>query len=92
MCTLATQHKSRRRLSRPQGRITATKWIEDTRTVELTERNAGAFLAKLDDELSACAVVSGCGRVMVCAAEDTDRIDFAAQERHPVNPATPAAR
>lgn len=45
------------------------KWIEDTRTLELTARNINALTAKLDDPESACMLRSGCGLATVHAVE-----------------------
>ncbi|QQG95915.1 hypothetical protein HBE99_02735 [Mycobacteroides chelonae] len=45
------------------------KWIEDSRVLELTQRNINALRDKLDDPLSARTLGSGCGRVMVRATE-----------------------
>lgn len=48
------------------------KYIEDGRIVELTARNVAALLAKLDDRLSARALLSPEGDVMVRAVEDAE--------------------
>lgn len=45
------------------------KWIEGTRTLELTARNITALMDKLDDPLSARSLRSGCGSIMVTATE-----------------------
>ena len=59
------------------------RWIEGTRTLELTARNVTALTDKLDDPLSARTLVSGCGQAMVRAVENTDgkNIEGAATER-----------
>ncbi|MDH6245497.1 hypothetical protein [Mycobacterium sp. OTB74] len=58
----------------------AMKWIADTRTVELTERNLSALLAKLDDPASVRTLVSPCRALAVHAIEDGADPDAAAAE------------
>lgn len=45
------------------------KWISDSRTLELTQRNVAALSDKLDDPLSARTLRSPCGEVFVTAVE-----------------------
>lgn len=49
------------------------KWIDDTRTLELTAGNVAGLTAKLDDPMSARTLASGCGCIMARAVEDDDR-------------------
>lgn len=46
------------------------KYIENRRVVELTARNVAALQAKLDDHLSARALISPDGNVLVRAVEN----------------------
>lgn len=48
------------------------KWIQTTKTLELTARNISALTDKLHDPLSARALGSPCGKIMVRAVEDAD--------------------
>ncbi|CAJ1505277.1 hypothetical protein [[Mycobacterium] burgundiense] len=43
------------------------KWIPDTDTLELTQRNITALTDKLDDPLSARTLRSPCGQIMATA-------------------------
>ena len=45
------------------------KWIPDSDTLELTQRNVTALLDKLDDPLSARTLRAPCGLVQVTAVE-----------------------
>ena len=45
------------------------KWLPDTSTMELTERNVRALTDKLDDPLSARTLRSPCGLMYVTAVE-----------------------
>jgi hypothetical protein len=48
------------------------KWIAESRTLELSERNSLALLRKLDDPLSARMLRSPCQEMIAHAVEDTD--------------------
>lgn len=54
------------------------KWIPETRTVELTQRNLSALLAKLDDPSSVCTLFSPCWALAVHAVDDGTDTEAAA--------------
>ncbi|MGB5111187.1 MAG: hypothetical protein WBO08_06020 [Mycobacterium sp.] len=56
------------------------KWIPDTQTLEITERNQAALADKLDDPLSARSLRSPCGEVLAQAVEDDARNGSAGTE------------
>ena len=45
------------------------KWIPDSATLELSDRNVKALLEKLDDSLSCRSLISPCRRLEVVAVE-----------------------
>lgn len=49
------------------------KFLPESRTLELTDRNINALKEKLDDPASARAIGSPCGRITVRATEDEGR-------------------
>lgn len=53
--------------------ILPMKWIPDTQTLEITERNQAALADKLDNPLSARSLRSPCGEVLAQAVEDDAR-------------------
>lgn len=56
------------------------RYDPNTHTVELTTRNVTVLTDKLDDPQSARALGSPCGRIMVRATEDGDRISTDSSE------------
>jgi len=68
--------------SHAAGREETMRWIEATKTLELTARNVTALSAKLDDPKSARMILSGCGAASVHAVEtiDPEKVTAAAAE------------
>lgn len=59
-------------LSPPRSMIGDMKWLPQTKTLELTERNVAALTDKLDDPRSARMIRDGSGEIIAHAVEDAD--------------------